>query len=453
MTIKIKLPSLSPTMQEATLIKWCVVVGDEIKPGDIIAEVETDKAVMDLEAIDTGIVTSLLVEEGAQGIAINSDIAILNGEDTGSDNPQQAEIQDASNNNEEKIKSSGYDAVFPDDDVQSVTPSAPAEPDISTMSVQSTAQGDYNQINSSQVRATPLARRFARQFKIDIHKVQGTGPYGRIVKADVENAAQNGLASFNQSINSSQSIISSQTPLSSIAPLYDENEYELVPLTGMRVTIAERLTQSSRDIPHFPITVDCEVDAILEQRQKINDDLKAEGSDSKISLNDFIIRATALALMKVPQINSSYTDDGIMMHKHADIAVAVAMKDGLITPILRQAETKGLLEISEEMRDLAARAKEKRLRPEEYQGGSFSISNMGMYGLKDFVSIINPPHGAILSIGAINEKALSKNGQIYSGMVMSVTLVCDHRVIDGLPSAEFIRLFKEYLENPLKMLL
>lgn len=449
----IKLPSLSPTMEEAALIKWRVAVGDTVKSGDIIAEVETDKAVMDLEAIDEGIVGELIVSEGTQGIPVNSDIALLLA--PGEELPVKRsvkEIPDVALPDEDyprTKRSSGYDAVFPDEQDAGSTGNASQ-----TLQIRRDSVALQEADAPDTVRATPLAKRLARQFKLDLTLVSGTGPHGRIVREDVEKAARAGTASLakRQASRSGHEVYAA-TPLAAYEPLYRRSDYELVPLNSMRKTIASRMTAASRDIPHFPLTVDCEIDALLEQRKKLNDDRKHSADGLKISLNDFVMRAAALSLIKVPEVNSSYTDDGIMKHKHADIAVAVAMRDGLITPIVRRCEEKGLEAIAREVRDLAARAKEKRLKPEEYQGGTFSISNMGMFGLKDFVSIINPPHGAILSIGAVSERAVSRNRTIYSAMVMSVTLVCDHRVIDGLPAAEFIEQFKAFMENPTKMLL
>lgn len=445
MPIVVRLPSLSPTMEEANLVKWRVAVGDIVRPGDVLAEVETDKAVLDLEAIDEGVVDRLLFSEGAEGIPVNAEIAILRADgEVASTTPPKTSNEDGAG--EAAPKSSGYDAVLPEDGGTAApanevpVPEGDREADVSGAAV---SNGEMK------IRATPLARRLARQFKVDLNLISGSGPRGRITRADVERAAADGTARLGMRRPLAGT---HATPLSAFIDLYGADTYDLTPLNSMRRTIARRLTEASRDIPHFPITVDCELDLLIEQRARLNRELEAKG-EGKISLNDFVIRAAAHALKKVPEVNTTYTDEGLLKHKHADIAVAVAMRDGLITPILRKAETKGLLEISSEMKDLAARAREKRLRPEEYQGGTFSISNMGMFGLKTFVSIINPPHGAILSVGAIGERAMSKGGKLYSAQVMSVTLVCDHRAIDGLPSAEWIDVFKSALENPLSVLL
>ena len=421
MSIDILMPALSPTMEEGTLAKWHVKVGDTVKAGDVIAEIETDKATMEVEAVDEGVVEAILVDAGTENVKVNALIAKLVGEgESPAPAPKAAPAAEAPK------------AAAPVAAAQAVTTSV-------------AQTGD-------RVFASPLARRLAQAAGLDLKTVKGTGPHGRVVKADVEAAGKGGAAP-------AKAATSASAPAAAAAPRQalsleqmgiPAGSYDLVPLDGMRKTIARRLTDSFRDVPHFPLTIDLEIDGLLAARAKINSLL--EGQGVKVSVNDIIIKAVAVALKRVPEANASYTPEGIAMHKHADIAVAVAIDGGLITPIVRAAETKGLAQISAEVKDLAARAKAKKLKPEEFQGGTFSVSNLGMFGIKAFASIINEPQGAIMSVGAGEQRPVVKNGQLAVATVMTVTLTCDHRVVDGAIGAKFLAAFKPLIEEPLTLI-
>jgi pyruvate dehydrogenase E2 component (dihydrolipoamide acetyltransferase) len=433
MPIEILMPALSPTMEEGTLAKWHVKEGDAVKSGDIIAEIETDKATMEVEAVDEGVIGKILIDEGAEGVKVNAAIAVL-----------LEEGEDAS-----AIVDAGQTKPAPKPEAKSSAPppkAAKAAPVVDTTAHRA----------NGRIKASPLAKRLAGQKGLDLAALAGSGPGGRIVKRDVE-AAKPGAARPAAAEAPAQALVPSRGP--SQAPAVRdprqlgimEGSYDLVPLDGMRKTIARRMTDSFRDVPHFPLSMDIELDAVLAQRTRLNKKLEKEGV--KISVNDFCIRAAALALKAVPESNASYSPDGLLMHHHADVAVAVAIKGGLITPIVREAESKGLRQISEEMKDLAARARERKLLPEEYQGGTFSLSNLGMFGVKSFASIINEPHGMIMSVGAGEQRPVVKDGALAAATVMSVTVTCDHRVVDGSIGAEFLQAFKRYLEDPETMLL
>ena len=428
---EILMPALSPTMEEGTLAKWHVKKGDTIKSGDVIAEIETDKATMEVEAVDEGVVEDLLIAEGTEGVKVNTPIAKLAGEGGAAPAPK-AEAPKA-----ETPKAEAVPAPAPEPAKAEAPKPAPAK----------AADG-------SRVFASPLARRLAEQKGIDLSAVQGSGPHGRIVKADIDKARP----------ASPQAASQAGAPAPAAAPAaaapreaktleqmgIAPGSYDLIPLDGMRKTVARRMTDSFRDVPHFPLTLDIEIDALLAARTRINGLLETSGV--KVSVNDIVMKAAAMALMKVPEANASYSPDGIAMHHHADIAMAVAIPGGLITPIIRRAETKGLAQIATEAKDLAARAREKKLKPEEFQGGTFSVSNLGMFGIKTFASIINEPQGCILSVGAGEKRAVVKGDEIVIANVMSVTLTCDHRVVDGAVGARFLAAFKEMLEEPLRMI-
>jgi len=421
---QITMPALSPTMEEGNLAKWHVKVGDTIEPGQVIAEIETDKATMEVEAVDEGVIEEILVAEGTEGVKVNTPIARLKGE--GAPTARSAR--------KEEPKPSEAKP-------QQAAPSSARKPTPQTVS---TTPGE-------RILASPLARRLAEQGGIDLSGLKGSGPNGRIVKADVEAAA----SGVSQQAPQQSREVSRPPPQQAPATLESygirANSYDLVPLDLMRKTIAKRMTASFRDVPHFPLTIELEIDALLKARGEINKRFADNGV--KISVNDMCIKAAALALKLVPEANASYTPDGIAMHHHADIAVAVAIPHGLITPIVWQAETKGLAQISAEMADLAQRAREKKLKPEEFQGGTFSISNMGMLGIKSFASIINEPHGMIMSIGAGEKRPIVKNDALAIATMMTVTVTCDHRVVDGALGAAFLKAFKSFLEDPMAMLL
>jgi pyruvate dehydrogenase E2 component (dihydrolipoamide acetyltransferase) len=426
MSIDILMPALSPTMEEGTLAKWHVKVGDTVKAGDVIAEIETDKATMEVEAVDEGVVEAILVDAGTENVKVNALIAKLAGE---GDSPAPPPAKAAPAAEAPAAAAARAPAA---------APQATAAPVAQT--------GD-------RVFASPLARRLAQAAGLDLKTVKGSGPHGRVVKADVEAAGKGGApaAKGPAAVPASAPAAAAPRQVQSLEQMgIPAGSYDLIPLDGMRKTIARRLTDSFRDVPHFPLTIDLEIDGLLAARAKINSLL--EGQGVKVSVNDIIIKAVAVALKRVPEANASYTPEGIAMHKHADIAVAVAIDGGLITPIVRAAETKGLAQISAEVKDLAARAKSKKLKPEEFQGGTFSVSNLGMFGIKAFASIINEPQGAIMSVGAGEQRPVVKNGQLAVATVMTVTLTCDHRVVDGAIGAKFLAAFKPLIEEPLTLI-
>ncbi len=402
----ILMPALSPTMEEGILAKWLVKVGDSVRSGDLIAEIETDKATMEVEAVDDGVVEALLVAEGTEGVKVNTPIARLSGSAMASPPPAS---------------------------VTAITAPAPVSQEAPKTLVKTEG--------SSRIFASPLARRLAAERGLNLASLKGSGPHGRIIRVDVEAA---GAALPVASVPAS-------TPAPSLAQLgYPADSYTLVPLDGMRRTVARRLTESARDIPHFSLTIDVEIDALLAARTRINGLLEAQGI--KVSVNDLVIKAAALALKQVPEANASFTPEGIALHRHADISMAVAVDGGLITPIIQRAEQKGLAEIALEAKDLAERARTRKLKPEEFQGGTFSISNLGMFGIRQFGSIINPPQGAILSVGAGEARAVIRDGQVVARTLMTVTLTCDHRVIDGAIGARWLAAFRALIEEPVTMI-
>lgn len=402
MPIQVLMPALSPTMEEGTLAKWVAKEGDVIEAGDVIAEIETDKATMEVEAVDEGTLAKILVPEGTDGVAVNAPIALI---------LEEGEDESALDG----FTPSAPSAPAPVAEAPQAAPAATPVP-----AVKGPDKG-------ARIFASPLARRIAGQKGIDLSAIQGSGPKGRIIKRDVEGAGAMKPAS---------------------APAIIGDAYDAVPLTAMRKTIAKRLTEAKQTVPHFYLTIDCRIDELLKARKAVN-----EAQGLKLSVNDFIIKASALALKKVPAANASFTPEAILMHHHADIGVAVAIEGGLITPIVRHAETKGLGQISDEVKDMAARAKDKKLMPEEYQGGSFSISNLGMFGIKEFSAVINPPHGAILAVGAGEKRpVVLADDTLGVATVMTCTLSCDHRVVDGAVGAEFLAAFKGFIEQPLSML-
>lgn len=432
MPINILMPALSPTMEEGTLAKWHVKEGDSISSGDVIAEIETDKATMEVEAVDEGVVGKILIADGTENVAVNSTIAILIEEGESASDisaPQNGATPTAPSAPKKTVEKAPVSSASPP--VAAVTASAPPA-------------------NGARVFASPLARRIAEQNNIDITAVSGTGPRGRIVKKDVE-AVLAGKATLSAP---AASVVPAPTGPSTPVPLpYAEGTYDEVKLDGMRKTVAKRLTESKQTVPHFYLTIDCELDKLLAMRKELNA-TSPEGEEAfKISVNDFIIRASALALKRVKTANASWAGDRILYHHHADIAVAVALDGGLITPVLREAENKGLAEIAREMKDLATRARDRKLMPEEYQGGTFSISNLGMFGIREFSAVINPPHGAILAIGAGEQRPVVRDGALAVATVMTVTLSCDHRVVDGAVGAEFLKEFKRLIQDPLQMML
>jgi len=414
----ILMPALSPTMEEGTLAKWLVKAGDTIRSGDVIAEIETDKATMEVEAVDEGVIEALLVPEGTEGVKVNAPIARIAGGEGASAPPP--------------AKPASPPTTAPTPAREPATPPQPAP-----------AASAPRPFSGGRIAASPLARRVAAQRGLDLAAIRGSGPHGRIILRDVENAQPGPAARAAPS----PFVASEPAQVKSLEQLgIPPGSYDLKPLDGMRRTVARRLTDSFRDIPHFPLNVDIEIDALLAARAAVNALLADDGV--KVSVNDMVIKAAAVALKRAPDANASFTPDGIAYHHHADIAVAVAVEGGLITPIIRSAETKGFAQIATEMKDLAARARARKLKPEEFHGGTFTISNLGMFGVKSFGSIINAPHGAILSVGAGEQRPIVKAGALGIATVMSVTMTCDHRVVDGAIGARWLAIFKTLVENP-----
>jgi len=433
MPIQILMPALSPTMTDGTLSKWLKAEGDTVESGDVIAEIETDKATMEIEAVDEGIVGKLLVAEGTENVAVNAPIAVL-----------LEEGEDAS-------------AIG---DVSAAPVAAPAAPEApaaepaapQTAAPQPAAATSAPAASGDRVFASPLARRIAAQNNIDIAAVAGSGPHGRIIKRDVEAAIAGGAtapaatpAAAPQVATATAPALSVDDPVFAFMP-----DFEPVPNSSMRKVIATRLTESARDVPHFNLSIDVDIDRLLSLRKELNG---RDGADYKISVNDFVIKAVALALKRVPDCNVSYTDDAILRYNRVDISVAVAIEGGLITPVIKDAGAKGLAAISDDAKALAAKARDGKLQPEEYQGGTFTISNLGMFGVKSFNSIINPPQGGILSVGAGEERAVVRNGALATATIMSLTLAVDHRCIDGAVAAAFAKELKGILEDPLQLML
>ena len=442
MTIEINMPALSPTMSEGTLARWLKKEGDKVAAGDVIAEIETDKATMEVEAIDEGTLGRILVPDGTEGVAVNAPIAILleEGEDasalgdappTGPAGPP-APAKEASAS-AEPVAEKAEAAPAP------VVPAAPA-------------QG----ADDGRLIASPLARRMARQADIDLSKIAGSGPHGRIVKADIESMIQGEGKAPATPAQSAPAPAPAAPPAAKAPGVPDDllPPYVELPHSAMRKVVAKRMVESKQTAPHFYVTMDCEIDALLGVRKDLNDRAPKDGPDSyKISVNDFVVRAAALALLKVPAANATWTETATRRFSRADVSVAVALDEGLITPVIRDAGGKGLAAISRETGDLAERARAGKLAPEEYQGGTFTVSNMGMYGVREFAAVINPGQGAILAVGAGEARPVVKDGALAVATVMSCTLSVDHRSIDGAVGAQFLQAFKRLIEDPLTMLL
>ena len=436
----ILMPALSPTMEEGVLAKWHVKVGDVVKAGDVIAEIETDKATMEVEAVDEGEITDILVAEGSEGVKVNTPIARLKDEGgAAAPTPKSAPATEKA-----EPAPAGHEsgqAVATSDGVKAAEAVLPA--------ASATAASASKTADGGRLFASPLARRIAAQNGIDLASIAGTGPHGRIVRRDVEAASKGTAKPATTGAASSPS--AEPRKVQSLAQMgIPDGSYDLIPLDGMRKAIARRMVDSIQQVPHFPLFIDVEIDALLAARAKVNAMLEAQGV--KVSVNDFVIKAAAMALKAVPEANASYSPEGIAMHHNADVAMAVAIDGGLITPIIRKAETKSLSQIATESKDLAKRARDRKLKPEEFQGGTFSVSNLGMFGIKSFSSIINEPQGAIMSVGAGEQRPVVRNGQLAVATVMTVTLTCDHRVVDGATGARFLQAFKPMIEDPVTML-
>ncbi|KKJ75496.1 branched-chain alpha-keto acid dehydrogenase subunit E2 [Kiloniella litopenaei] len=450
MPINILMPALSPTMTEGTLARWLVNEGDTVNSGDVLAEIETDKATMEVEAVDEGTIAKILVPGGTEGVAVNHTIAILLEEDE-----DESALENVSTESEAPAAQaeSKKEEAKPAEPTTEETSSSKSSPAKSSSAKSSSAAPAPVSASGERIFASPLARRMASQEDLDLSALKGSGPHGRIVKADILSALEQGIGKAGAPAATSAVAPAKAAPVASgpnareLADMLGM-QYELEPLSSMRRVIANRLSESKQTVPHFYLTVDCEMDKLLAFRKELN----ASG-DVKISVNDFVIRAAALALKKVPAANASFSDEGILSYKNADISVAVATPSGLITPIIKAAQNKGLGVISEEMKDLAGRARDGKLKPEEYQGGTFSISNLGMFGIKDFSAIINPPQGCILAVGAGEQRPVVKDGALAIATVMTCTLSVDHRVVDGAVGAEYMAAFKALIQEPLSMLL
>ncbi|WP_315766376.1 MULTISPECIES: pyruvate dehydrogenase complex dihydrolipoamide acetyltransferase [unclassified Bradyrhizobium] len=446
MPINILMPALSPTMEKGNLAKWLKKEGDKVKSGDVIAEIETDKATMEVEAVDEGTLAKILVPEGTQDVAVNDVIAVLAGD--GEDVKAAGSAAPAKAPQAEKALSA--EAPKP---VAAPAPAAAAKP-AAAPAPQAVAPAP--QMNGHErVFSSPLARRLAKDAGIDLSRISGTGPHGRVIARDVEEAkAGRGLKAPAAAPAAGPALAPSMSDKQILA-LFEPGSYDIVPHDNMRRTIAQRLTAAVQTIPHFYLTIDCDIGKLLAAREEINAAAPKDKEKKplyKLSVNDFVIKAMAVALQKIPDCNVSWTEGGMVKHKHSDIGVAVAMPGGLITPIIRKAETKTLSAISGEMKDFAARARARKLKPEEYQGGTTAVSNLGMYGINHFTAVINPPHATILAVGTSEERPVVRDGKIEVASMMSVTLSCDHRAIDGALGAELIGAFKQLIENPVMMM-
>src|SRR5713101_1652842 len=449
MPINILMPALSPTMEKGNLAKWLKKEGDKVKSGDVIAEIETDKATMEVEAVDEGTIAKILVPEGTQDVAVNDVIAVLAGDG-------------------EDVKAAGAGAATAPPKAASAaqTPAAAkpvpiaaapaakaAAPAAAAPAPQAAAPAP--QANGhARIFSSPLARRLAKEAGIELGRINGSGPHGRVVARDVEGAKSGkGLKAPAAAPAGAPSIAPSMSDKQILA-LFEPGSYEVIPHDGMRRTIAQRLTASVQTVPHFYLTMDCDIGKLLAAREEINTAAPKDKEKKplyKLSVNDFVIKALAVALQRIPNCNVSWTDGGMLKHKHSDVGVAVAMPGGLITPIIRKAETKSLSTISAEMKDFAARARARKLKPEEYQGGTTAVSNLGMYGINHFTAVINPPHATILAVGTGEERAIVKHGKIEVAQIMSVTMSCDHRAVDGALGGDLIGAFKMLIENPVMM--
>ena len=454
MPINILMPALSPTMEKGNLAKWLKKEGDKVKSGDVIAEIETDKATMEVEAVDEGTIAKILIPEGTQDVPVNDVIAVLagDGEDVkaagasagpgGGAAPAKAEAPAP-----KAALTSAAAAMPAPANAPAAKPAAAPVPQAASPAQQANGH--------ARIFSSPLARRLAKEAGIDVARITGTGPHGRVIARDVAEAKSGkGLKAPAGAPSGAPALAPSMSDKQILA-LFEPGSYEIVPHDGMRRTIAQRLTASIRSVPHFYLTIDCDIGKLLAAREEINAAAPKDKEKKplyKLSVNDFVIKAMAVALQRKPDCNVSWTEGGMVKHKHSDIGVAVAMPGGLITPIIRKAETKSLSTISGEMKDFAARARARKLKPEEYQGGTTAVSNLGMYGINHFTAVINPPHATILAVGTSEERAVVRGGKIEIAQMMSVTLSCDHRAIDGALGAELIGAFKMLIENPVMMM-
>jgi pyruvate dehydrogenase E2 component (dihydrolipoamide acetyltransferase) len=458
MPTNILMPALSPTMEKGNLAKWLKKEGDQIKSGDVIAEIETDKATMEVEAVEEGVLAKIVVPEGTADVPVNDIIAVIAGEgedvkEVGKGNFAQPAVKPADDKSKTETAKQ-VEKAPPAPAPRNANGSGQAAPQEAAPAPQPHAQTN----GAGRVFASPLARRMANEGGLDLSAIQGSGPHGRVIERDVKAALEGGTAK-------KAAPAQPGAPAPKLAPagmsdeivkkMFEPGSFEEVPHDGMRKTIARRLTEAKQTIPHFYLTVDCDIDALLKLREQVN---ASAGKDKdgkpafKVSVNDMVIKALALALTRTPGSNVTFTENSMLHHKHADISVAVAIPGGLITPVIRKADTLTLSGIANAMKDFAARAKDRKLKPEEYQGGTSAVSNLGMFGIKDFVAVINPPQSSIIAVGMGEKRAVVKNGEIVIGNVMSVTISCDHRAMDGAKGAELIAAFKQLIENPMAML-
>jgi pyruvate dehydrogenase E2 component (dihydrolipoamide acetyltransferase) len=467
MSINITKPALSPTMEEGKLAKWHVKEGDTVSSGDVIAEIETDKATMEVEAVDEGKIGKIVVPEGTEGVKVNAVIAVILQEGESASDVKSApapapaapqakapSLQPSPPKGEGAAAAPAGAMMRENSATQASAPST-TPPSGGEVGAKPPGEGAPAKPNgATRTFASPLARRIAKEAGIDVAAISGTGPHGRVVKSDVE-AAKSGKAPLKAApAAAAGGAMALGMSKQQVMALYAEGSYEAVPNDGMRKVVAARLTEAKQTIPHFYLTLDCKIDALLEAREHINNaaPMKDGKPVYKLSVNDFVMKAWAAALQKVPTANATWAVDSILYHKHSDVAVAVAVPGGLFTPVVHAAETKSLRQISEEVKDLAGRARNKKLAPHEYQGGTSSVSNLGMFGIKEFAAVINPPHGTILAVGAGEERVYVEKGQIKTGNFMTVTLACDHRAVDGALGAELLAAFKVLIETPVMML-
>jgi pyruvate dehydrogenase E2 component (dihydrolipoamide acetyltransferase) len=462
MPTNILMPALSPTMEKGNLAKWLKKEGDKVKAGDVLAEIETDKATMEYEAVDEGTLAKIVVPEGTQDVAVNQVIAVMAGEgedpkaaaaSAKTDAPRPAAKSEAPKPKADTERPSPQPTTPGGEGAPASSPRAPSSPLPGGERSPPKAAGEGIPGGSNRIFSSPLARRLAKDAGVDIARVEGSGPHGRVIARDIE-AAKSGKGLRGAAAAAPGAAMAPSMSDQQIMALYEEGSYDLVPHDSMRRTIAQRLTAARQAVPAFYLTVDCQIGRLIAAREEINAAAPKDKDGKpayKLSVNDFVIKALAVALQRIPDTNVSWTEGGMLKHKHSDIGVAVALPGGLITPIIRQAETKSLSTISNEGKDLIGRARAKKLKPHEYQGGTGSVSNLGMYGIKDFTAIINPPQASILAVGAAEERAIVRNGKIEAAHLMSVTLTCDHRAIDGALGAELITAFKALIENPVMM--
>ncbi len=439
MPINILMPALSPTMEKGNLAKWLVKEGDTVSSGDVIAEIETDKATMEVEAVDEGTVAKILVSEGTEDVAVNEVIAVLaeEGEDVGAvEAPKSAP---APAKTAEPAEKPAAEAAAP--------PVAPAQ-----ASAKPQAAPNPNG-QGGRIFASPLARRLAKENDLDLSALSGSGPHGRVIKRDIEDAVSKGTG------KAAPAAAPAAAPPAGMADeqvlkMFEEGTFRTVPHDNMRKTIARRLTEAKSTIPHFYLTIDCDIDALLAVRTQINAaaPVKDDKPAYKVSVNDMVIKALARALVAVPEANATWTNEAMLLHDHVDVGVAVSIPGGLITPVVRKADIKPLSLIANEMKDMAARARERKLKPEEYQGGTTAVSNLGMFGIREFSAVINPPHATILAVGAGEKRPIVRDGAVATATIMTVTLSTDHRAVDGALGAELLQAFKGFIENPMGML-